>query len=78
MALRITSVDQNIDGPTCGHINVNVLREVQTGTFTATFAEIDDLVNQLGGQNQADLALVKLWANYRRRQGRQVVGIDIA
>lgn len=78
MALRVNSVDQHITGPSCNHIQVNAQREAATGSFITTFAEVDALVNSFGSLAEADRALIMLWANYRRRFGRSIIGVDIA
>lgn len=77
MALSITNVTRD-NGPNCDHIVVEVNHEGTTRTFNTSFAEIDALIEQLGGELLAQKALVQLWAAYRRARGRSVLNVVIA
>lgn len=76
MALSITSVTRK-NGAQCDHVTVTANDEGVTRTFDSSFGEIDALFSDLGTGEQRRM-LVLLWAKYRRSQGRQVIGVEIA
>lgn len=77
MALSITNVTR-LNGGACDHIRVDVNAEGQARTFATSFPELDALIDSLGGEVEAVRALLMLWAAYRRRAGRAVVGVVVA
>lgn len=77
MPVSITSV-QRENGPTCDHVEVTVNDEGTTRTLRTSFAEIDRMIEDLGGTQAAKRTLVLLWAAYRRSRSRAVTGVEIA
>lgn len=77
MSLSITNI-QRIHGPNCQHIIVTVDHEGTSRQFETSFPDVDVLIDQLGGPQEAMKALVMLWAAYRRRNGRAVLNVELA
>jgi len=76
MAIQITSItDGCITG---GHKTLTVNDEGTTRIFNTTLNEVDELIEQLGGNQQAKKVLIMLWAAYRRSQSRTITGVNIA
>lgn len=76
MALSITSVTRE-NGGDCNHLEVTIDHEGTPRTFRTSFGEIDRLLDAMTPAEQGRL-LVLLWAAYRRRMSRSVVGVPIA
>lgn len=76
MSLSITSITR-CNGGTGDHIAVAINQEGVTRNFNGSLTEIDEMFNNLSDLEQL-WTLVRLWAKYRRLQGRAVTGVNIA
>lgn len=76
MSLSITSA--NLKSGCSSHRQVVVDDEGVSRTFEVTLPQVDALIDELGGSQQAKRMLILLWAAYRRSQGRAITGVTIA
>lgn len=75
MSLSISSATSP---SSCNHLLVTVDQEGTQRQFRMTLAEVDTLLDSFESPAEAFKALVMLWAAYRRKFARTIVGVVIA
>lgn len=77
MALSVTNITR-VHGANCNHFIVTVNHEGTARQFPVNGADLDALIEELGGPREAQKKLVILWLAYRRANARTLTGVDIA